>query len=108
MTTPTVATEDGPYSVNRGPEREVRIRGERLWEDTVSQYTVGASGSLTSMVNPNGRDRGRTPPAVTVDPSGQYVYVANVNDDTVSQYTVGADGSLTSMATPTVATGRYP
>jgi 6-phosphogluconolactonase (cycloisomerase 2 family) len=45
---------------------------------------------------------GTTPIAITVDPSGQYVYVANFGSLNVSQYIIGAGGALSAMTTPTV------
>ena len=44
--------------------------------NTVSQYAVGADGSLTSMSHPDSCD-GQQPYSVTVDPSGKYAYAAN-------------------------------
>ena len=62
--------------------------------NSVSQYTIGAYGSLTSMTTPTAAT-GANPYFVTVDPSGRYVYVPNFNGDTVSQYTIGRGrGSL--------------
>jgi len=51
---------------------------------------------------------GTYPYSVTVDPTGQYAYVANYNSANVSQYTIGSTGALTAMSTATVATGNSP
>jgi DNA-binding beta-propeller fold protein YncE len=48
---------------------------------------------------------GTTPAAVAVDPSGQFVYVANSVDGTVSQYAIGSSGALTPLSTPSVTNG---
>ncbi|HOD35390.1 MAG TPA: beta-propeller fold lactonase family protein [Syntrophales bacterium] len=73
----------------------------------VSQFTIGADGSLAPMATPT-VGAGFIPVAITVDPSGRFTYVANYVSNTVSQYTIDADGSLTPMAVPTVDTGSGP
>ena len=57
----------------------------------VSQYTIEADGTL-SPLTPATVAAGNGPNSVTVEPSGQFAYVANFS--TVSQYRVGADGTL--------------
>ena len=49
---------------------------------------------------------GSGPWYITVDASGQYIYVANFNDSTVSQYSLGTGGVLTFIGA--VATGSGP
>jgi 6-phosphogluconolactonase (cycloisomerase 2 family) len=77
---------------------------------SVSQYTIGADGSLT----PNGAgatvaSNGFGPNGITVDPSGTHVYVANYGTSTngsganVAQFTIGAGGALAAMTPSTVA-----
>jgi 6-phosphogluconolactonase (cycloisomerase 2 family) len=77
---------------------------------SVSQYTIGADGSLT----PNGAGatvatNGFGPNGITVDPSGTHVYVANYGDSangtgaSVAQFTLGAGGALTPMTPSNVA-----
>ena len=73
----------------------------------VSQYTIGADGSLTAMTTAT-IDAGTDPVSVKVHPSGSYAYAANLNSNNVSQYTIGTDGSLIAMTTPTVAAGTLP
>lgn len=74
---------------------------------TVSQYTIGADGSLAPMSTPT-VTAGADAESIAANPTGKYVYVANYGDNTVSQYTIGADGSLTPMSAPTVAAGTVP
>jgi 6-phosphogluconolactonase (cycloisomerase 2 family) len=76
-------------------------------DNTVSQYTVGADGSLSPM-SPATVVTGTTPRFITVDPTGSYAYVANINGNTVSQYAISTGGALVPMSSPTVATGPYP
>jgi DNA-binding beta-propeller fold protein YncE len=44
---------------------------------------------------------GTNPYAVTVDPTGKFVYVANNGSTNISQYTIGAGGVLSPMTTAT-------
>jgi 6-phosphogluconolactonase len=49
-----------------------------------------------------------SPLSITVDVSGQYAYVADVDSAVVAQFTIGGDGSLTPMSTATVMAGNGP
>jgi 6-phosphogluconolactonase (cycloisomerase 2 family) len=73
----------------------------------VSQFTIGADGSLTSMPTPTFFTSGPGPGGSAVHPTKPWYYVAQ-GWSSVSQNIINADGSLTSMATPTVAAGTYP
>ena len=82
-------------------------------DGTISQYTIGADNTLTpmnpaSVTNPGMHTFGGTSGAAAVDPSGNYLYVANSADDTLSQFGIGGDGRLTPLAPSTVATGSQP
>jgi 6-phosphogluconolactonase (cycloisomerase 2 family) len=110
MTPATVVAGTFPISVAVHPSgRYVYVAnlGSGAVPGNISQYTIGADGGLAAMATAT-VDAGARPISVAVDPSGQYVYVANFDSDDVSQYTVGADGSLTAMAPPTVAAGTNP
>jgi uncharacterized repeat protein (TIGR02543 family) len=73
----------------------------------VSQFTIGADGSLTSLSTPTFFTSGPGPGGSAVHPTKPWYYVAQ-GWSSVSQNIINADGSLTSMATPTVAAGVYP
>jgi 6-phosphogluconolactonase (cycloisomerase 2 family) len=75
--------------------------------NTVSQYVIAASGTLTAMT-PATIGTGTHPESVTVDPAGRYAYVPNSSDNTVSQYAIGADGALSAMTPATIGTGSGP
>jgi DNA-binding beta-propeller fold protein YncE len=68
---------------------------------------IGTGGALTPMT-PAAVGAGSSPVSVTVDPSGNYAYVANTDGNTVSQYTIGTDGALTAMTPATVGAGYSP
>jgi 6-phosphogluconolactonase (cycloisomerase 2 family) len=74
---------------------------------TVSQYSIGVAGSLSALT-PATVAAGTNPFSLSVEPTGQYVYVANYNADTVSQYTIGSGGSLTQIGATGVPTGLKP
>ena len=76
-------------------------------DGTVSQYMIGADGSLTFMSTASVLT-GQEPTSITADPSGKYVYVVNSYDNTVSQYTIGVNGVLASMTTASVVAGGSP
>ncbi len=77
-------------------------------EGDISQYWIGPNGALTAMFTPNVDSGGTDPRFLTVDPSGKYLYVSNINANTVGQLTIGADGSLAAMTPATVADKTYP
>ena len=72
-------------------------------DNTVSEYTIGVGGVLTSMST---QATGAEPNAIAVVPSGRYLYVANWVDNTLSEYTIGSGGTLAAIGT--VATGINP
>jgi DNA-binding beta-propeller fold protein YncE len=76
-------------------------------DNTVSQYDVGAGGTLTPKLLAK-VPTGRGPLGIAVSPDGKSVYVANSLEATVSQYDVGAGGALTAKTPATVATGIAP
>ena len=62
----------------------------------VGVYTIGNTGILTA-VSGSPFAAGNTPYAVTLDPTGAYVYVANRGDGTISGYLVGTTAALTPL-----------
>ncbi len=51
---------------------------------------------------------GSDPVSITVDPTGQFAYVANQLSDDVSQYGIEANGTLSALSPATVAAGSNP
>ena len=79
--------------------------------NNVSAYTIdGATGALTAVPgSPFPADAG--PFSVTVDPTGQFLYVANLNpsSNNVSAYTIdGATGALTTVPGSPFPAGTSP
>jgi 6-phosphogluconolactonase (cycloisomerase 2 family) len=116
MTTATVSAGTAPNSVTVDPSGKFAYVANydvaNSGSSTVSQYTIGADGSLTP-IGTGTVLAGANPSSVTIDPSSKYAYVANYDvansgSSTVSQYTIGADGSLTPIGTGTVLAGTNP
>ena len=72
-------------------------------DNTLSEYSIGAGGVLTSIGT---QTTGVEPNAIAVVPSGRYLYVANWTDNTLSEYAIKSDGTLTAVGT--IATGINP
>jgi hypothetical protein len=72
----------------------------------VSAYTINSSTGALSAVAGSPFAAGTEPRSVTVDPSGQFAYVANQGDNTVSAYTINsATGALSAVAGSPFAAG---
>ena len=95
-----VAAGTNCYSVTVDPDGKYAYVANSA-SNTVSQYTIGADGSLTAMT-PATVATGFYPIFITIDPTGKYAYVVNTDSDSISQYTIGANGSLAAM-TPATA-----
>ncbi len=72
----------------------------------VYQYMIGSDGSLTPL-SVGSVPAGVAPTAMISDPTGRYIYVANLGDATISQYAVGAGGGLTALS-PAVVSAAAP
>jgi 6-phosphogluconolactonase len=118
--TPATVTTTNPRSIAidpKGPYVYVANGTSELNStvgQSVSQYTIAGTGALTPMT-PATVAAGIGASSVTVDPTDQYVYVANRGSvspytpgSTVSQYVIGATGGLTPLGTATVAAGTAP
>jgi 6-phosphogluconolactonase (cycloisomerase 2 family) len=110
----SVATGATPYSIAVVPSglyAYVANNFNGVGGNTVSEYTIN-SGVLTlntTIASPTGTIAARTNPvSVTIDPTGQHVYVVNAGSNNVSQYKISsADGTLSELAAP-VAAGTTP
>ena len=76
--------------------------------DTVSQYQLGSTdGALTPLATGT-VDTDHQPFSISVEPTGEYVYVSNWSSNSVSQFRIGSDGTLVKIGTGSVATGSFP
>ncbi|HEV2463690.1 MAG TPA: beta-propeller fold lactonase family protein [Acidobacteriaceae bacterium] len=61
-------------------------------------YTIGTNGTLTPLIN-GPFTTGTYPDAITIDPSGTYIYVANYNSSTISSFQISqSTGSPSALA----------
>jgi uncharacterized repeat protein (TIGR02543 family) len=80
---------------------------------TVSQYAIGADGTLSALTPFLVSTGGKTGSGTAFDikiastSSGAYVYVANYADGTVAQFKIGADGTLSALNPFLVTAGTY-
>ncbi len=77
------------------------------YNSLINEFSVDASGDLTSL---GSVATGASPYGLAVDPSGQYLYVANNGDSTIGMYVIQGDGTLlpntSSAISGTVATTK--
>jgi 6-phosphogluconolactonase len=75
----------------------------------IDVYTIGATGSLTAVTgSPFAETSGNDPQTVFIDPSGLWVYVADVSDGpgTISAFALSAAGALTEISGSPFASGN--
>ncbi|MFY9989332.1 MAG: beta-propeller fold lactonase family protein [Chthoniobacterales bacterium] len=75
--------------------------------NTVWGYSIALNGALKPVTG-SPFATGRLPYWVAVDPSAEFVYVANQTDNTVSAYKIGSKGGLTAVPGSPFAAGNIP
>jgi DNA-binding beta-propeller fold protein YncE len=101
-----VAAGVWPVSVTVGPTGRfayVVNKGDSVAAGTISQYAVGAGGTLAPLTPPT-VTAGVSPRGLAVDPSGRFAYAVNAGSGSVSQFRIGADGALTPLTPAAVTT----
>jgi 6-phosphogluconolactonase len=78
--------------------------------NNVSAFNVGGNGALTSVTGSPFPETSATAPfALAVDPSGNFVYVANnTSPGNVASFVVLGNGALSAASTPNASTGSNP
>lgn len=108
LSIPTVATGPNPYSLTTDSSNQfvyvANFNTASATTGSVSQFSIGADGSLTPLSTPI-IPAGGGPNGIAANPAAPFVYVANYNSSTVSQYAIGVGGLLTPLTIPTVPTG---
>ena len=110
MTAGPVAAGSNPISVTvdpSGTHAYVANYSSGAIAGTVSEYSISTGGALTAMT-PATVAAGPNPESVTVDPSGQFAYVANYGSNNVSQYTISSGVLTSNTAAATVTSGTQP
>jgi len=97
----------GPFPVGPSPSSITVFQQDAFITDagsnTVEMFNLGGFNHLSLLPT------GTTPSAVAVDPTGEFVYVANAGSDNVSGYTFNPQtGSMGSMGNPFQAFGSGP
>ena len=117
LTPPTVSSDtinasNAPVSIAIDPSGKWAYVADG-GSNTVSQYAVGADGTLSALtpflVSTGGKTGSGTATDVKIasTSSGEYVYVANYFDGTVAQFKIGADGTLSALSPLLVTAGTY-
>lgn len=113
--TDRAAAGNGPWAVAVTPNGQYAYV-TNLQSDDISAYAVGVDGRLTPIACTSGCSAqypanfaagGSASVAMVVDPTGQYLYVANRGGN-VSQFLIDSSGGLTPMATPSVMCPNEP
>ncbi|MBI1745554.1 MAG: beta-propeller fold lactonase family protein [Acidobacteria bacterium] len=79
--------------------------GSRVWAYSINPPSnINKTGKLTFIGNVSSAGG---PTSLTVDPSGKYVYVANLNGG-VTAYTIGGSGALTAISGSPFTAGTNP
>ncbi len=109
---PAAGTGTNPTSVTVNPlEKVAYVTNAGASPPTVWTYAIDAHGVLTQVSGPPinaGTLTGMYPNSIAVDPSGQFVFVANSVDNTVSAYTI-VSGVLTQVrGSPYLTGGQNP
>ncbi|MDH4286459.1 MAG: lactonase family protein, partial [Gallionella sp.] len=116
----SIATGDNPTSIAIHPSGKfayaVNQGNGSTTGNTISAYSIDITSGALSAIDADGATAGTQssiatgafPYAVTVDPFGKFVYVANYTGGTISGYTINpTTGALTSVGTA-VAAGTGP
>ena len=108
MAAASVAAGANPYAIAEDPTSKYVYVANYSRPGTIatviSQYSIGADGSLIAIGTGAVAATGLGPNGIAVNPTGQYVYTANYNSSDVSQYSIGAGGGLTFVATAATGT----
>ena len=67
----------------------------------ISAYGIDLTTGVLNGTSNYGVPTGNRPGAIVESPSGNALFVANIQDNTISSYTVNSDGTLTPAANPT-------
>jgi 6-phosphogluconolactonase (cycloisomerase 2 family) len=114
LSTPTIATSMQPAATTPAAQPPV-LAGQIAIDpqdrflfvtspvsNTVSQYAIGADGTLTALATPT-LATGNMPIGMAISPLSTFAYIANFSDNTLSQFSLSATG-LVPLTAPRVTT----
>lgn len=104
-------TGNGPYGLTIASGGGFLYTANKL-DNSISEFTVNADGSLTQFSNSPIGVQFTGPLAMLIDKTGKYMYVANQGSSNLSAYSIGAQGSaagaLNLITNSPFATGAQP
>jgi 6-phosphogluconolactonase len=80
------------------------VYATNLTSGTISQYAIGADGSLSAL--PEGTVAAQNPYSIAAEPTGHYVYAALASG--IAQFFILGDGSLGALAPAVMSAGNDP
>jgi 6-phosphogluconolactonase (cycloisomerase 2 family) len=116
LSVPTVSAGQHPFSIAVEPTGEY-VYVCNYGSNTISQYRIGSDGTLSAIGSGTGAlipmttpkvASGNSPAALTIDPTGKFLYATDRGTATISQFNIGTGGVLLPMTNPTVASGLHP
>ncbi len=76
--------------------------------NSISEFTINASGSLTPLASSPVGESYASPISVLVDPSGKYLYVANEGSSNLAGFAIASDGGLSLLSSSPFVTATQP
>jgi 6-phosphogluconolactonase len=100
-------TGAGPYGLTIASSGKFLYVANKL-DNSISEFTVNADGSLTEFSNSPIGEQYAGPLALLIDKSGKYIYIANQGSSNLAAFSIGSDGALTLLTSSPFATGAQP
>jgi len=100
-------TGTGPYGLAISSSGGFLYSANKL-DNSVSEFTVNADGSLKQFPNSPIGEQFAGPIAMLIDKSGKYMFVANQGSTNLSAYSIGSDGALNLLTNSPFATKVEP
>ncbi len=100
-------TGTNPYGLAIAPGGGFLYTANNI-DDSISEFTVNADGSLSQFANSPLGVQYAGPLALLIDKSGKYLFVANQATSFVTGYSVGSDGALALLTSSPFAVGSNP
>ncbi len=93
---PSVVAGNNPISIAVDPTSHYVYvaNGASSPNGRVSEFAIGSDGTLTPIAGNASIAAGSFPVSVTIEPTGRYVYAANMFGNSISEYAIGLNGAL--------------
>jgi 6-phosphogluconolactonase len=101
-------TGNDPYGLTIDPAGKYLYTANNI-DNSISEFTVGANGTLTEIAGSPLGETYKAPVALLVDTSGKYLFIANSGSANVGAFTIGSGGSLSVLTSnPGFVTSSKP